>query len=318
MPFPVIFDMETSDPDDVAALCFLCHHSEIDLKAVTVTPGTMDQIGLVKSFLERCHKNIPVGSRKPDHPKDCVSGFFRKHFEFKPAKPDGIGWEIMADFFRSEKHGILFTGAPLGNPRALLENTTDVEIPRWVCQGGFAGDAVVPEEFRLAKFSGKNTCPTFNFNGDRQGAELMLSSPRVKIRELISKNVCHGIVYDKAMHEEMSGVTFWRYPDVESGIKAWLSDQTHEEGGAIRVGKAAFSVFLDLMGKYLEGHPDGKMFHDPLAATAIVSGTVCGFEEVEVYRDAGGWGSRKKPGSNTRISICANKDKFMEVLAGLL
>ncbi len=51
----------------------------------------------------------------------------------------------------------LLTGAPLKGLRELPE---DVHISRWVAQGGFAGDRVVPEAYRLEKFAGMDTCPT--------------------------------------------------------------------------------------------------------------------------------------------------------------
>jgi pyrimidine-specific ribonucleoside hydrolase len=287
MNYEVLFDMETSDPDDVATLCFLCYHPEINLGAVTVTPGTLDQVGLVKGFLRRCHKDIPVGSRKPDHPKDCVSGFFRKHYKVEPAKPDGLGHDIISSFFKAGEGRILLTGAPLGNPREALEKHDDFEIARWVGQGGFAGDSVVPEEFRLDKFRGLETCPTFNFNGDRKGATLMLESPCVRSRQLVSKNVCHGMAYDINMHEQVSKPAFC---------------------------VPAFCVFQELMEDYLSNHPQGKLFHDPLAAATIVRPDICAYEGVEVYYEGGKWGSRKKEGSNTRISVNADRQKFIEVL----
>lgn len=284
----VLFDMETSDPDDVAALCFLCYHPLVDLKAVTVTPGTLDQIGLVKSILKMCDKNIPVGSRKPDHPKDCVSGFFRKHYKIEPAQPAGLGHEIIHDHFRmyKQKARVLLTGAALGNPREALEKHDDIVIPKWVGQGGFAGDSVVPEQFRLEKFKGMESCPTFNFNGDRKGAALMLESKQVNFRRLVSKNVCHGMVFDKAMCDAVL------HPN----------------------DNPAFNTFFTLMTKYLQDHPQGKLFHDPLAAATIVEPAVCAYEGVEVYYEKGGWGSRKKKGTGTRISISADREKFIEVL----
>lgn len=39
----VIWDMETADPDDFITLLLLLGHPLVNLKAVTVTPGTKDQ-----------------------------------------------------------------------------------------------------------------------------------------------------------------------------------------------------------------------------------------------------------------------------------
>jgi pyrimidine-specific ribonucleoside hydrolase len=202
------------------------------------------------------------------------------------AQPDGFGHDMIAEFFRSGQNRVLLTGAPLGNPRQALEKHGDFDVPRWVGQGGFAGDSVVPEEFRLSKFKGLETCPTFNFNGDRKGAALMLNSPRVLARELVSKNVCHGMSYNKAMHNEV----------------AHASENP------------AFNTFVKLMNNYLAGRPEGKLFHDPLAAATIIRQDICAYEEVELYCANGGWGSRKKEGTGTRISVSADRQKFIEVL----
>ncbi len=40
--------METNDPDEFLTLLLLIGHPRVNLKAVTVTPSTPDQIGLVR------------------------------------------------------------------------------------------------------------------------------------------------------------------------------------------------------------------------------------------------------------------------------
>lgn len=72
----VVWDMETSDPDDFLTLLLLIGHPKVNLKAVTVTPGTPDQIGLVRRVLnEWFDLNIPVGAYNIEHNKECVSGW---------------------------------------------------------------------------------------------------------------------------------------------------------------------------------------------------------------------------------------------------
>jgi hypothetical protein len=55
--------------------------------------------------------------------------------------------------FRYWKPGTtLVTGAPLKNMGALLKRVNaDHELGDWVCQGGFAGANVVPEQLQLPK-----------------------------------------------------------------------------------------------------------------------------------------------------------------------
>ena len=45
---PFVWDMETSDPDDFMTLLLLLGHPRVDLRAVTITPGTPEQVGLVR------------------------------------------------------------------------------------------------------------------------------------------------------------------------------------------------------------------------------------------------------------------------------
>eukprot|EP00966_Prymnesium_polylepis_P224486 5192168-Prymnesium_polylepis.1 len=45
---PVVFDMETQDPDDFLCLLFLASHPRVRLKAVTLVPGSPEQVGLVR------------------------------------------------------------------------------------------------------------------------------------------------------------------------------------------------------------------------------------------------------------------------------
>lgn len=54
----VVWDMETSDPDDFLTLLFLIGHPQVNLKAVTVTPGTPDQIGLARHALTQWFETI--------------------------------------------------------------------------------------------------------------------------------------------------------------------------------------------------------------------------------------------------------------------
>jgi pyrimidine-specific ribonucleoside hydrolase len=59
----VVRDMETGDPDDFLTLLLPAGHPAVRLRAVTVTPGTPDQIGLVRWALRRLdHDEIPVGA----------------------------------------------------------------------------------------------------------------------------------------------------------------------------------------------------------------------------------------------------------------
>jgi pyrimidine-specific ribonucleoside hydrolase len=159
----------------------------------------------------------------------------------------------------------------------------------WVCQGGFAGDSVVPEEHRLAKFAGRETCPTFNLNGNPKAALALIGTDRIKKRVFVSKNVCHGVVWDQAMHERM---------------------RPH------RAAHPGLDLAFAGMDEYLTRKPDGKKFHDPLAACVAIDSSICEFRRVDLYRRRGEWGSKLNPDSRNQIAISVDRSKFEQVLVG--
>jgi len=245
-------------------------------------------VGLIKHVLKIIGIDIPIGSYKPDKDKKCVSNIYYKMYgNFNPSKPDGLGYEIMKQSIDKYPDCMVLTGGPLHNLGQLLEKYPELKIKKWVAQGGFAGDNVVPEEFRLSKFKGKITCATYNFNGAPKEALLILQSPNIGEKVLVSKNVCHGVYYDKSMHQKMHAVS-----NNHLGLK----------------------LIYDGMDKYLQRKPDGKLFHDPLAACVMIEPSICEFREVELYREKGNWGSKLKSGTNTFISISVNLEKFTTVL----
>ena len=285
----VIFDTETRDPDDFFALCFLSSHPEVVLRALTVNPGTREQIGMIRHVLAKLDlAGLPIGARDPDMQKDALSGFLRELFgDVAPAAPDDLGHVVLSDALRRHAQATVLTGAPLHNLKRLLDNHPEARIGRWVAQGGFAGDSLVAPEDCLEKFAGRETCVTFNFSQYSKGAKAMLASDRIGRRELVSKNVCHGVVYDHDMHERVRPLK-----DATAGLKLM-----HE----------GMDLYLDRTGQ-------GKMFHDPLAACVVVDPTIVTFREVELYSQKGEWGAMAADGSNTFISVAVNEDRFFETL----
>ncbi|NUP47817.1 MAG: nucleoside hydrolase [Catenulispora sp.] len=284
---PIALDMETGDPDDVFTLCALATHPWARLVAVTVMPGTDEQVGIVKHLLDRLGVSVPVGAYRPGTEGNPVSGFHRRWLgKVPPREPDAEAWQLLRDVFADEDTTLL-TGAPLKNPGMLLEQNPDVRIARWVAQGGFAGDSVVPPEHRLAKFEGRETCGTYNFNGAPEAALKLLESPHIGERVLVSKNVCHGVVYDSAMHAALSA-------------------------RQLTPGMALVRQGMDV---YLAKRRAGKAFHDPLAAAVALDESVCTFREVEVYRERGVWGARPAAGTRTRISVSVDHARFLDVLS---
>ncbi len=288
---PIIFDMETSDPDDALTLCLLAGHPEVNLVGVTVTPGSRQQMGVVAELLKRLDKgHVPYAARDIDYPKECVSEFHYKWLgKIEPGGSPMRACDLIENILSWQPDTKIITGAALTNIKNLLNENPHVKIQEMLIQGGFAGDSVVAPEHRLAKFAGKETCPTFNLNGDIEAAKLVLSDPRVALRHFVSKNICHGVVYDMPMHERMK---------------------------TKRNNNIGIQMIVEGMEVYLRKNKDGKKFHDPLAACALIDKSVCEFKEVELYREKGEWGSRLKSGTNTFISVSVDRNRFETVLAG--
>jgi pyrimidine-specific ribonucleoside hydrolase len=275
-----VFDMETRDPDDALTLCLLATHPRLRLTAVTVTPGTPQQIAVVREILARLERTVPIGARDSASKADAVSAFHPAWLGPLPdAKADGIAHEIMAAALAAGARTVLLTGAPLQNLRNLLREHPSVCIQRWVAQGGFAGDNLVPPEQRLAKFEGRTFCESFNFGGDKKATLAALASPQIAQRDLVSKNVTHGFSWG---------------PDLQARLLA----RSDLHAGAV--------LARDAMSVYLREHPEGKLLHDPLAACAILDRDAFLWEEIEVMYERGQWGGRPAQSTATFITTAVD------------
>lgn len=299
----VVWDMETGDPDDFLTLLLLLGHPAVNLKAVTVTPGTPDQVGLVRRALEWFGREIPVGAHNLEHvpkslrensePEDgrhgrrgvCVSSWHYAAFgDVPPSRDAAPGGEVLRA--ACDEATTLVTGAPLKNLGAAMQ-LPGFRVGTLVVQGGFAGEGVVPPERQLEKFRGMVTCPTYNLNGDPRSAEAALTHPGIGARWFVSKNVCHGVVYDHEVHARVA---------------------------ACRHRSLSLRLIWQGMEAYLRKSRDGKKFHDPLAACCAIDRSIGTWAEVELYRARGGWGSRLSPGSGTRIITGHDHERFLSVL----
>lgn len=268
------FDLETSDPDDLFALCIVATHPRVTLVGVTVYPGGRDQVGLVKTILRRLGlAEVPVGANVKLDGKQRVGPFYTSWLgRIEPMDPDGSATEVLQSSASLTTLGTpvnLLTGAPLTN---VWES--GVRFPVWTCQGGFAGDDVVPPSLRLEKFEGKVTCPTFNLNGNPKAALGLLLGDRMGHIRMVSKNVCHGYWFGKTETDNLP-----------------------------RNGHAGLRLLCKGMYAYLEKHPDGKALHDVLAALLAIDPTPGTWITGRPYRERGEWGFRPEPDSNTMILV---------------
>jgi pyrimidine-specific ribonucleoside hydrolase len=286
---PLILDMETADPDDILCLAILVTHPACDLKAITLHPGSHEQVGLVTSILQIVGRDreIPIGGKVNGHLKSCVSPFYDK-FHPWPVQPKIEADDLLIKTIKENPDITLVTGAALTNIWKAMKKEETLSLKRWVGQGGFAGDNIVPEEKRLEKFRGKTHCPTYNFNGNPVAAKYLLESDRIERKILVSKNVCHGVVYDKEFQEKLT-------PFIQRYV-------------------GLIFIHQDIMDDYLKKH-EGKKFHDPLAGLVAIDESICEFEKnVVLERVQGGWGCKKVEKSDIQISIDVDRKKMFDTL----
>ncbi len=308
MTTDIVWDMETGDPDDFLTLLILAGHPGVNLRAVTITPGAADQLAVVRWALAALGRaGVPVGTfadpqeleeqdvARKGRIVDRVSGWHWRAYGIPKVREYSAprGYELLREHLGP---GVtLVTGAPLKNLGRLLSEPGEGALGRLFVQGGFAGDNIVPPELRLEKFAGKRTCPTYNLNGAPKEALAASTCERFSDRRFISKNVCHRVYYDASLHQR-----------VERAALA-LPEGPH---------RRSLELVVQGMAEYLRRKPEGKRFHDPLAAACALDESLAEWAEVTLYRERGGWGAHLSPGSGTRIIVDYRHERFVEVLLG--
>lgn len=195
-----------------------------------------------------------------------------------------------------DEHATLVTGAPLHNLGDVLA-MDGFRLGRWVAQGGFAGEGVVPRDKQLEKFRGMEVCSTWNFCGNIQAARVALASEAIRRKICVSKNVCHSVYYDGDWHAALGAA---------AAAEARLAPTSRRA--------LAFGLMHRTMDAYLRHKPDGKKLHDPLALAVALDESVCELAEVELFCQGGKWGSRLSPGSGVFISVAFDASKFQAAL----
>ena len=282
----VVYDMETGDPDDFLALLLLLGHPRVDLKAVTVTPGSRWQVGVVRWALQLFGSAIPVGAFDIRHRKKSVSSWLYATWgEISPSDEAEAAAELLIRV--CDATTTLVTGGPLRNVARAIRLGNDRGHPftagRLVGQGGFAGEGVVPPEKQMDKFRGRMTCPTYNFM-DHRSVRTLLSHSGIAIKRLVSKNVCHRVVWDTTLQEAV----------------ALNADN---------------SLALRMIGDAMMQYPEvrgAKKLHDLLAACCAIDESIGEWAEVEMFRSKGEWGARLCPGSGIWIIVDYDRQRFIQ------
>jgi len=259
------------DPDDFFALLWFIS-SGVDIKLVNISPGDADQVAVCHLIRDQLDLDFPIGVGKLDRNKRSSGSIHYKMLK-KYGYPlehthDGDGAELMKEARDKDPDCHLFIcGPPISTGNYLKEyypysNST---IPKATMQGGFLsynlhGKHKVPV---LDKFRDKITVPTFNMNGDVKGT-IEFVNALIGDRRFVGKNVCHTILYNQDVHEQVAPT--------------------------LKVRDRAGELFVEAMDMYLAKHSE-KKFHDPAAAVSHFHPEIFGWVEGRPYRRDGGWGT---------------------------
>jgi inosine-uridine nucleoside N-ribohydrolase len=253
------------DPDDFFAICYLAGVG-VRIRAITIVPGDLDQLAVARLLVKVLGLDIPVGASKLDSRK-CSSGGV--HYELldrfgfpREAVPDGAGDEVIADGLERHPDCEFLVIGPCTSTARHLSRPNPRVPRRLTMQGGFLSYQLHAPRIRLPQFEGRAWMPTFNLNGDRKGAEILLKAP-IPDRRFVGKNVCHTLVYDRGRHATMP-----------------LCDRDNP----------ATELFMTGMGAYLRKHPE-KKWHDPTAAACHLHPDIGTWVRGRVAKIEGGWGT---------------------------
>lgn len=287
----IIYDMETDDPDDFLTLLLLLGHPQINLKAVTVFPGSPQQIGFIRRAINTWFDlDIPIGAHNLKTPKPRLSVWHSLAYGETNSSTDAeVTGQILLDY--CDENTILVMGAPLTNFRTASrladEQNRELTIGKLVIQGGFAGEGVVPEHLQLEKFKGKTAVPSHNLISDKKATKKIFDYQPQTGKYFVSKNVCHRVIYDRELHDLVAE-------------------------------KRQHSQSLDLIYRGMESYftinPNGKMLHDPLAACCAIDASIGEWCEVEIFKDGNAYGARLAENTDTYIIIDYDHQRFLRTL----
>jgi inosine-uridine nucleoside N-ribohydrolase len=288
------------DADDFFALCYLAQVKDVNIRAVTITPGDTDQIAVAKFLLKQFNIDAPVGIPKI-RGKKSVTPF---HHEIMHAygetkyesEADGNGCDIIHDTLEVFPDAHLFCIGPVSNVGQYLQKAGEKQkLTTATMQGGFCSYDVYRPEISLDKFNGMKTCPTFNLNGDVEAGKLFSGHAGLN-RSFIGKNVCHAVVFNNDKYLQL--------------VKRWCGDIIGVAfGGEIKELFAdpkipkPMQVFLTAAYTYFRKHPE-KKFHDPTAAVAMLHPEIATWVKGTLYRERGGWGTNPNTvGDNVAVEL---------------
>ena len=275
------------DPDDFFALCYLIS-AGVDIKAITVAPGDPDQIAIVKLICDEVGLDIPIGTKNMSSDKMSSGSIhhelLKKYKRSLDGKADGQGDEIILNAFEAHPDAELYVIGPPTNVGRALQKNPDLKIKRAMFQGGFVPYSFHRPQVTLEKFEGKEWCPSFNPNGDRKSTMRFLEA-NIQERLIVSKNLCHTILYTSAINNEVDP-----------------KDRASE-------------LFREAGDLYFATH-GSKKFHDPFAAVAMLHPNVATWAKGKMIKMESGWSAIAD--GEDHLAIDLDYDLFWHHIKGFI
>lgn len=296
---PLIVETDIGrDPDDAMALMWLLGSEQWDIRCVCITPGDVDQIAMCRAIFAKCNIEIPVAIPKKNWGQriDKLSSggvhyrWLNHHKMSLHSKADGIAEDIINQYYTEDT--TFYTIGPLTNIKEWFYSTGELFVrnPTFV-QGGFCPYSRYEPKVKLDKFEGQEYVPTFNFNGDRPGAQMM--ARQFINAKYIGKNVCHTMEYTRDL-----------VPRVHDGTcHADCSEHHH-------MGRYYFEQFSDM---YFDKH-DVKKFHDPTAAILMTKPELGVWIQGRPHYDKGKWTTHPRGNGNQQVLVDIDREKFWETM----
>ena len=280
------------DIDDLLALLFLLSRHDVNLRAITCTPGRTSQIELLSAILSQCRRNdIPVGMPETHdieykHVADHYHTLLEQHIErpdrfLKPYRSD----DLLYDIIRETPEITVISIGPLTNIRRLLYRHDDVRIRRIYAMGGYIdiNDGLpFPKKFR-----GLPYCPEHNFSGDRPAAHTLFAAPNVAGKYFVSKNITHLSVIPGYFINDLK-LSKRRFDNRPLELLATVLDRYFRKASA-------------------------KKFHDPLTVCAALNHSLVKYREVTMLESDRAWGARPEKGTGLYISTWFDHEAFYKM-----
>lgn len=246
------------DPDDFFAITYLLA-AGVQIDAILVTPGDPDQLAIAGLLRDELTPRTVIGAvpGRTKHSSGSIHhDLLKRYGRSLDGQADCTGEQVfeLKSIQPGESQAFVI-GPPTHIGRYLKSGRTPFQ--RVTIQGGFAPYSVYRPSLVLDKFEGKDWMPTFNLNGDVEGAKTLLAAPME--RQLVGKNVCHTI--------EFTSLMFSMFTPPRS---------------------RAPELFHEAAKLYFERHPS-KKFHDPTAAVCHLHPEIGLWIEGKTTRIKGGW-----------------------------